>query len=365
MLAHTTPRLCAAAANAGVVAFEGAGQLGKDVLVSRIRETQAMLNAGAVFGVNLFVPSGFYTDPSSWTEPQAAAVEVARERYEGYLSELSGEAAGTAAPSLSREEHQAVFSGQVDALLETGVKLVSFHFGWPDAAEAGRLREAGATLQGCATTVEEARWLVDQGADAIIAQGAEAGGHRGTFIDAQDYRRALVEVVPLVRGIADAVDVPVIAAGGIMRGGDIRAVLEAGASAAQLGTAFLSCPECGTSAMHREALLGYGGEGRDASDPLPTVVTLGYTGKPARGLQTDRALRMADLEGALPNCFNGMLAGRTLQAAALKQGRKDAAYLWAGSGYARSRAMPAAALVETLVAEAQSSQCTRVSNISQ
>ena len=91
MLAHTTPRLCAAAANAGVVAFEGAGQLGKDVLVSRIRETQAMLNAGAVFGVNLFVPSGFYTDPSSWTEPQAAAVEVARERYEGYLSELSGE----------------------------------------------------------------------------------------------------------------------------------------------------------------------------------------------------------------------------------------------------------------------------------
>mmetsp|Transcript_79304 Transcript_79304/g.224299 ORF Transcript_79304/g.224299 Transcript_79304/m.224299 type:complete len:385 (-) Transcript_79304:240-1394(-) len=360
MFGNSTPELIAGAANAGAIAFEGGGQLPKDELRSRIRASQALLNEDSVFGVNLFVPSGFYVDPTAWTWEQSMAVELAAKRHDGYMQELTGKVA-PAASQPSWEEHEDVFAGQVDAIIEGGVRLVSFHFGWPTAATVARLRDAGATLVGNATTVAEARRLADLGADAIIAQGGEAGGYRGTFLDVQSYRReALIGVLPLVRSVVEAVEVPVIAAGGIMEGADIAAALDAGASAAQLGTAFLSCPECNTSDVHREALLNFGGSGRTANDPLLTVVTQGFTGKPAQGLMTYRAMRMADLEASLPNCFNSMPTGRTVNAAALKAGRADAAYLWAGTGYPRSRALPAAALVETLAAEAAAARAPRL-----
>lgn len=360
MLGHSTPRLIAAAANAGCIAFEGGGQIPKDDLRSRICESQALLQKDSVFGVNMFVPTGFYIDPTAWTSEQASAVKLAAERHDAYLQELTGNIVPVASSASTMQDHEDAFAGQVDAIIEGGIKLVSFHFGWPSAANAARLREAGATLVGNATTVAEARMLADLGADVIIAQGGEAGGHRGTFVDAQNYRRhALIGVLPLLCSIFEAVHVPIIAAGGIMDGADIAFLLDSGASAVQMGTAFLSCTECNTSSVHREALLNFGGLGRSARDPLPTVVSQGFTGKPAGGLRTDRAVKMADIEASLPNCFNSMPGGRAVNAAALKAGRADAAYLWAGSGYARSRALPAGELVETLVAEVAAASTSR------
>jgi len=350
MLGSSTPHLVAAAANAGAVGFEGCGQLPNHEVEGKIRAAQALLHEGAVFGVNLFVPSGCYVSPATWTSTQTAAVKTAANRHDVYLQELNGGAA-SAATSSSLDELQQTFDGQVDAIIGGGVKLASFHFGWPTAANVERLRGAGVTLIGCATTVAEARNLAELGADAIIAQSSDAGGHRGMFLDAENYRRELVGTLPLVRSIVKAVEVPIIAAGGIMDGRDVAELLSVGASAVQMGTAFLSCPECNTTDFHREALLNFGAPGRSAENPLPTVITQGFTGKAAQGLQTDRAIKMADIEAQLPHCFNGMPAGRTVQAAAVKAGCRDSAYMWAGTGYTRSRALPAAELVETLVAE--------------
>jgi nitronate monooxygenase len=224
----------------------------------------------------------------------------------------------------------------------------SFTFGIPPAEALRRLREAGIVVMGTATTVEEGAMLAAAGVDAIVAQGAEAGAHRGTF--ATPFEEATVPLRELVAGIAREVPIPIVAAGGVMDGRDVAAVLDAGASAAALGTAFLVTPESGASEAYRRALL-------DARADT-TVITRAFSGRPARGLRNEWIERVARDEGAiLPYPLQNALT-RPMRSAAGERGETGFLSLWAGTGVTRARPMPAAELVRTLVAEMEQARAS-------
>ncbi|MER2100145.1 MAG: nitronate monooxygenase [Pseudomonas qingdaonensis] len=220
--------------------------------------------------------------------------------------------------------------------------VVSFHFGLPAPELLGRVKASGAKVLSSATTVEEARWLEAHGCDAIIAMGYEAGGHRGMFLS--DDLTTQIGTLALVPQVADAVKVPVIAAGGI---GDARGVVAAfalGASAVQLGTAYLFCPEAKVSAAHRQAL-----HSAQASD---TALTNLFTGRPARGINT-RIMRelgpMSPLAPAFPLAGGALMP---LRAISEPQGNSDFSNLWAGQALRLGQALPAAELTRQLAEKA-------------
>jgi nitronate monooxygenase len=212
--------------------------------------------------------------------------------------------------------------------------VVSFHFGLPEPHLLDRVKRTGARVISSATTVAEARWLDAQGVDAIIAQGVEAGGHRGMFIETDIANQ--VGTFALIPAIADAVKVPVIAAGGIGDARTINAAFALGASAVQIGTAFLLCPESKISPLYRGAL-----KQADAHD---TVLTNVFTGRPARGI-ANRATRelgpISAMAPAFPNATNAMLP---LRMKAEAQGSSDFTPLWSGQSPRFAREAPAAEL---------------------
>ena len=225
-------------------------------------------------------------------------------------------------------------------------EVVSFHFGLPAPSLLARIKSAGCKVISSATTVDEARWLEDHGADAVIAQGYEAGGHRGTFLD-RDQNRALalqLGTFELVPQITEAVRVPVIAAGGIADGRDIAAAFALGASGTQIGTAFLLCPEAATPPLHRDAL-------RQAREH-GTVVTNVLSGRPARALVNRLITEVGPLFDAAPDFPLPMGELAPLRAAAERKGSRDFTPIWAGQGAALTRELPAKALMQTLVKEA-------------
>ncbi|WP_236176156.1 NAD(P)H-dependent flavin oxidoreductase [Pseudomonas qingdaonensis] len=220
--------------------------------------------------------------------------------------------------------------------------VVSFHFGLPAPELLARVKASGAKVLSSATTVEEARWLEAHGCDAIIAMGYEAGGHRGMFLS--DDLTTQIGTLALVPQVADAVKVPVIAAGGI---GDARGVVAAfalGASAVQVGTAYLFCPEAKVSAAHRQAL-----HSAQASD---TALTNLFTGRPARGINT-RIMRelgpMSPLAPAFPLAGGALMP---LRAISEPQGNSDFSNLWAGQALRLGQALPAAELTRQLAEKA-------------
>jgi nitronate monooxygenase len=204
------------------------------------------------------------------------------------------------------------------------------------------LRKRSIRILGTATTVEEARLLAEAGVDAVIAQGSEAGAHRGTF--AVRFEDAMVPTLTLVSEIRRALPhVPVIASGGLMDGGDIARALSAGASAVQMGTAFLACPESGASQAYKRAIL-------QAKEDT-TVITRAFSGRPARGLRNQFIAELAGREDIiLPYPLQNALT-RTMRTGAARAGEAGYLSLWAGQGVARARALPAAQLVQQLVAE--------------
>ncbi|MGX9429053.1 MULTISPECIES: NAD(P)H-dependent flavin oxidoreductase [Bradyrhizobium] len=225
-------------------------------------------------------------------------------------------------------------------------EVVSFHFGLPAPPLLARIKAAGCKVISSATTVAEARWLEDHGADAVIAQGYEAGGHRGTFLD-RDRNWAVASQLgtfELVPQVTDVVSVPVIAAGGIADGRGIAAALALGASGVQIGTAFLLCPEAATPPLHRDAL-------RQARE-LGTVVTNVLSGRPARAMVNRFVAEVGPLSGAAPDFPLPMGELAPLRAAAERKGSRDFTPIWAGQGAALARELPAKALMQTLVKEA-------------
>jgi nitronate monooxygenase len=221
-----------------------------------------------------------------------------------------------------------------DVIEETRPPVVSFHFGLPDEALLARVRHTGAMILSSATTVEEARWLENRDVDAIIAQGTEAGGHRGMFLT--DDINAQPGLFALLPQIADAVSVPVIAAGAIADGRGIAAAFALGASAVQLGTAYLLTPQAGRSAIHRAALRG-------ARDDMTRLTNL-YTGRPARGLITRFMSEQGPMSAAAPTFPSATAAVDPLRAAFEKNGSSDFSLLWAGEAAALAREEDAGAL---------------------
>jgi nitronate monooxygenase len=221
-------------------------------------------------------------------------------------------------------------------------EIVSFHFGLPEPRLLARVRAAGCKVIASATTAAEARWLAERGCDAIIAQGAEGGGHRGMFLS--DDVASQAGTFALVPQVVDAVKVPVIAAGGIADARGIVAALALGASAVQIGTAYLFCPEAKVTALHRQAL-------RNARDDGTALTNL-FSGRPARGL-INRVMREVGPLSAEAPAFplaGGALA--PLKAAAEAKGSADFSALWSGQAAALGREMPAGELTKLLAQEA-------------
>lgn len=261
-----------------------------------------------------------------------------RQRLEPYYAEL-GIDPRAVAPSPKR----APFDETTCTLVETlRPEVVSFHFGLPDRALLARVKATGAKVLSSATTVDEARWLEDAGCDAIIAQGVEAGGHRGMFLD--DRIHTQVGTFALVPQVVDAVKVPVIAAGGIADGRGIVAAFALGASAVQIGTAYLLSPEARISAVHRAAL--------SSAKDNDTALTNVFSGRPARGI-VNRIVRevgpISPVAPAFPMA-GGALA--PLRAKTEPQGAGDFMSLWSGQALRLARALPAGELTRELAAEA-------------
>ncbi|MEU1459332.1 nitronate monooxygenase [Streptomyces sp. NPDC005727] len=321
----SVPQLAAAVSEAGGLGFLAAGYKTADGMYQEIKQLRGL--TGLPFGVNLFMPQ-----PDC---AESGAVEL-------YTHQLAGEAAWYETelgdPDSGRDDG---YDAKLAVLLDDPVPVVSFHFGVPTREVIDSLHRAGTFTLVAATTPEEARAVERAGADAVIAQGVEAGGHQGTHRDVPENDGSGIGLLSLLAQIREAVRIPVVAAGGIMRGSQIAAVLAAGASAAQLGTAFLATPESGAHPLHKQAL----------TNPLfaRTELTRAFSGRPGRGL-VNRFLREHGpyAPAAYPEVHH---VTAPLRRAAAKAGDAQGMALWAGQGHRLARELPAGQLVEVLTAE--------------
>ena len=308
----TTADLVIAAGRAGALGFLAAGYKTPEAMAAEITAVRAA--TAEPFGVNIFVPGAPYRD--------AAALA-------GYL--------GTLGPGLGDASwDDDGFDGKIAALLADPPAVTSFTFGCPPPGVIRALQDAGSTVAVTVTSPGEARLAAEAGADAVCVQGYEAGAHRGTFgnDDAPGRDRGLLS---LIGEVAAVTGLPQIAAGRIMGPRQVRAVLAAGAAAAQCGTAFLRSPESGSHPLHKAAL----------ADPryTATTVTRAFSGRPARGLVNEFIIEHADAPPAYPEINN---ATRPLRAAAAARGDTERMSLWAGQGYRLAAELPAAEIVDRL-----------------
>jgi nitronate monooxygenase len=310
----TTTELVLAAAGAGALGFLAGAYKTPEAMTADIAAVRAA--TAEPFGVNLFVPGTRYPDAGSLA---------------GYLGSLGADGpVGDAAWDDDR------FGDKVAALAADPPPITSFTFGCPEAEVIRALQAAGSVVVVTVTSPDEAAIADAAGADALCVQGVEAGAHRGTFVndDAPGQDRGLLA---LIGEVAAVTGLPQIAAGGIMDRGQVRAVLAAGAVAAQCGTAFLRCQESGAHPLHKAAL----------ADPRYTVTALtrAFSGRPARGLLNRFMLDHADAPPAFPEINN---ATRPLRAAAAASGDTERMNLWAGQGYRQATELPAGEIIERL-----------------
>ena len=271
-------------------------------------------------------------------EADAAREAAWRQRLSPYYRELGLDPAAPISAA-NRAPFDAAFCEVVEELKP---EIVSFHFGLPEAPLLKRVKAAGCIVMSSATIVKEAIWLEENGADVIIAQGAEAGGHRGMFLtDDIAHQPGTFALVPQV---VDAVKVPVIAAGGIADGRGIAAAFALGAAGVQIGTAYLRCPESKVTAPVRVALA----QAHDDS----TVITNVMTGRPARGVANRVMREVGPISPDAPAFPHAATSLGPLKAAAEKQGKVDFTSLWAGQAVRMGREMPAAELTRALAGSA-------------
>lgn len=316
--------LAIAVSNAGALGSLPCAMLGPDALRAELTKIRAQTDKP--YNVNFFC----HRSPV----PDATREALWRQSLAHYYREFDVDPA-TIPAGPGRLPFDAAAA---DLLAEFKPPVVSFHFGLPDAALLARVRSWGAKVISSATTVDEARWLEANGADVIVAQGLEAGGHRGMFLT--DDLTTQVGTMALLPQVVRAVRVPVVAAGGMADAAGVRAALALGAAGVQVGTAYLLCPEATTSALHRAALQGQGAQ--------HTALTNLYTGRPARGIMT-RLMReqgpLSQLAPAFPLATNAVVP---LRAKAEAAGSGDFSPLWAGQNASGCRAVPAAQLTREL-----------------
>ncbi len=325
----TTPELVAAVSNAGGLGSLGAAYLPPEKIREEVRKIRDLTQAP--FAVNLFVPAPFEADPQQ--------IERSERLLEPYRRELGLEPAKPGPQTRYLED----FDEQLAVVIEERVPVFSSTFGSLPSAEVERLKENGSKVVGTATTVEEGKKLQAEGVDAVVAQGAEAGGHRGTFLG--EFGTSMVGTMALVPQMVDALAVPVIASGGIADGRGIAAALCLGAQAAQMGTAFLACEESGAHPSYKAAVLEATEDG--------TAITRAFSGRPARGIRNRLLLELAEHEGEIAPypVQNALTQG--IRAAARKQDRPEFMSLWAGQAVRLVRPTKAAELVRSVVDEAE------------
>ncbi|HXR59517.1 MAG TPA: nitronate monooxygenase [Burkholderiales bacterium] len=280
------------------------------------------------FGINLFTSA----QPG---EVDAASQRSALEAVAGYYREL-----GLPVPEAVKAPYAPDLEAQFDAIAAIRPRVVTCHLSDFPKARIAQFKAAGILVGGSANCIAEARHLESLGFDFVIAQGGEAGGHRGSYL--RDPYASLTGTLALVRMVVRAVKVPVVAAGGIMDGAGIAAALTLGAQLAQLGTAFLPCPESGASQIHKDALV------KATEDD--TRITEKFSGKPARGL-ANRFIKEMEKAPQLVFPAQNSITGKLRQASA-KAGKPDFVALWAGQAAPLSRALPAAELIRVLQQEA-------------
>ncbi|MEU2544434.1 nitronate monooxygenase [Streptomyces roseolus] len=320
------PELVGAVAEAGALGFLAAGYKTAGSLYQEIKQVRGL--TGQPFGVNVFMPQ---TDPGA----DPAAIEV-------YRHQLAGEA-GWYRTALGETDdgRDDGYESKLAILLEDPVPVVSFTFGCPKPETFEAFARAGTYTIVTVTSAEEARTAQAAGADALCVQGVEAGGHQGTHRDDPADEQPGTGLLALLAQVGEAATLPLVAAGGLMRGAQIAAVLAAGAGAAQLGTAFLVCPESGAHPLHKRAL----------TDPLfhRTALTRAFSGRPARGL-VNRFMREHGpyAPAAYPEVHH---LTAPLRKAAATAGDAQGMALWAGQGHRLARELPAGELVRVLAAE--------------
>jgi nitronate monooxygenase len=323
-----TPELVAAVSEAGALGFIGAAYLSPQQITATGRAVRQ--RTARPFGINLFAPLD--------TIETSRHTELALARLAPYFKELG------LPPPEPPVRCAYSFEEQLAAALDVGASAFSFTFGLLATETIDAIKARGLFVMGTATTVSEALALKRSGVDAVVAQGAEAGGHRGTFLG--DFAAGMVGTMALVPQIADAVKLPVLASGGIMDGRGIAGALALGAAGAQMGTAFLTCNESGVPDAYKQEIL--------SAQEDRTRITRAFSGRPARGI-VNRF--MTEAESAAPDAIlpfplqNAIT--RPLRSAAAQQGRAEFLSLWAGQGVRLARRGAASALVVRLAVETE------------
>ena len=317
----STPELAAAVSGAGALGFFALGYLSPEQAREGIERVRGLTDAP--FGVNMFVP---------------ASRPAATESYAGYTERVSEWARARDLPVGEPRFDDDGWEGKLELLCERPPAVVSFTFGCPSAATVQRLRAAGAETWVTVTRPEEAEQAAAAGAEVLVAQGAEAGGHRGSFEDVDE--QPPIALAPLLSLLRARVPTALVAAGGIADGAAVAAALAGGARAAQLGSAFMLCPEAGTSEAQRSAFAS----GR------PTELTRAFTGRLARGIRNEFLAANRGAPRGYPEIHH-LTAPMRREARA--RGDAEAINLWAGESYALAREQPAAELVAELAEQAR------------
>ncbi|MDV7764080.1 nitronate monooxygenase [Peribacillus sp. CSMR9] len=317
----STPRLAASVSNAGGLGFLAAGYKSAEQMKDEIGQTRNLTQRP--FGVNVFVPGNEVVDETLLF---------------AYREKIEKEAKNVGVEIGKADSDDDDWENKLTALKEARVDVVSFTFGCPAEDVIRELQSAGSLIVVTVTNLQEAKRAAGAGADVLCVQGIEAGGHRASFENGTEDDYGLLV---LIRMIENELNLPIIAAGGLMHGKDIAAVLAAGATAAQLGTAFLRCPESGASPVHKAAL----GNPRFTQ----TSVTRAFSGRRARGL-VNHFLREYDSIAPVAYPYVHHMTMQMRKAAGQKNNPELMA-LWAGQGYKLSRELPASELMELLLEE--------------
>jgi nitronate monooxygenase len=317
----STPRLAAAVGAAGGLGFLAAGYKSVEALADDIRELRTL--GGEQFGVNVFAPPAAATDLTALSR-YAAELQAEADRY------------GVTVGEPRHDDDQ--FADKLELLSAERVAVVSFTFGCPTRAAVDAVHTAGSDVWVTITSPDEAVVAQEAGADTLVVQGFEAGGHRSYFADhagAHDFG-----LLALLRLTANRVELPLVAAGGIADGASVAAVLCAGAVAAQIGTALMLTPEAGTAAAHRAAL----------GEPRATALTRAFSGRQARGIVNEFMERHHEQAPIAYPAVHHVTA--PIRAAARAAGDPEAINLWAGQTHELARELPAADVVARLASDA-------------